>query len=212
MKLLLFSDIHCSHSAIQSLVKRSRDADVLVGAGDFGTMRKGVATTLAPLQNVDKPQILVCGNAESNQELEEATDWQQSHVLHGTGIEIQGVQFFGLGGGIPVTPFGSWSFDLDEESAAQHLDRWPQRSEPEQKSVLVVHSPPLGAVDVSSRGKHLGSESILAAIQRQRPRLVVCGHIHDSAGRIESIGPTTVVNVGPAGILWDLETNTAVTD
>jgi len=36
------------------------------------------------------------------------------HVLHGTGIKWDGVEIFGLGGGIPVTPFGSWRYDFTE--------------------------------------------------------------------------------------------------
>jgi Icc-related predicted phosphoesterase len=40
---------------------------------------------------------------------------------------------------------------------------------------------------------------------RKKPKLVVCGHIHGSAGQIEKFGETTIINAGPAGIVWDLE-------
>ncbi len=154
MKLLLFSDVHCSQPAVERLLKLADEADVLVGAGDFGTMRRGTAETLLPFRDLEKPLVLVCGNGESDQELREAAPWDHAYVLHGSGVEIQGQAFFGLGGGIPVTPFGSWSFDLDETQAAEALAGCPQ------KAVLVVHSPPFGAVDVSSQGRHLGSQSI----------------------------------------------------
>lgn len=68
--------------------------------------------------------------------------------------------------------------------------------------VLVSHSPPKGAVDWSSRGRSLGSVAVRDAIVRHRPILVVCGHIHESAGRTASIGSTPVVNAGPNGIEW----------
>ena len=42
MKLLLCSDLHCDHAAAQSLVDRSKDADVLVCAGDLAVMRTGL--------------------------------------------------------------------------------------------------------------------------------------------------------------------------
>jgi len=199
MKLLLFSDVHCSQPAVQRLLKLAEQVDILVGAGDFGTMRRGTAETLRPFEDLDKPLVLVCGNGESDQELREATPWEHVHVLHGTSIELSGQIFFGLGGGIPVTPFGSWSFDLDEEQATTALNACPP------EAVLVVHSPPLGAVDVSRQGAHFGSQSIRDAILRTRPRLTVCGHIHDSAGRCEMLGDTPVVNAGPEGVLWDLE-------
>src|SRR5262249_54267333 len=69
---------------------------------------------------------------------------------------------------------------------------------------LVSHSPPRGAVDRSSNGRSLGSVAVREAVLRQQPALVVCGHIHASAGTRDMIGPTPVVNAGPDGILWEL--------
>ncbi len=204
MKLLLFSDVHCSQPAVERLVAMSERADVVVGAGDFGTMRRGLADTLAPFRELSRPLVLVPGNAESDEELREVADWQGVHVLHGNGVQVDGCEFFGLGGGIPVTPFGDWSFDLDEETARTKLADCPVGG------VLLVHSPPWGAVDVSSRGQHLGSQAIRETVLDRNPRLTVCGHIHDCGGRWETLGETTVVNAGPAGILWDLESNAAV--
>ena len=122
--------------------------------------------------------------------------WPAATVLHGEGATVGGVRFFGLGGGVPVTPFGAWSFDLTEDEAAGLL------AAAEPGCVLVTHSPPQGAADVSSRGASLGSTAVRAAVERLLPRLVVCGHVHASAGVRALIGPTPVVNAGPAGVLW----------
>ena len=85
------------------------------------------------------------GNNESTEELIDACrNWPSAHVLHGSGITLAGVTFFGLGGGVPVTPFGSWSYDFTEEQAAELLSGCLAGGE------LVSHSPPQGAVDVSS--------------------------------------------------------------
>jgi Icc-related predicted phosphoesterase len=61
-------------------------------------------------------------------------------------------------------------------------------------------------VDVSSRGQSLGSQAVLNAIVAKQPLLNVCGHIHGSAGRQAIIGATTVINAGPAGVIFDLAT------
>ena len=42
MKLLAFSDLHRDQDATRSLVERSAEADILVGAGDFAVMRHGI--------------------------------------------------------------------------------------------------------------------------------------------------------------------------
>jgi Icc-related predicted phosphoesterase len=59
-------------------------------------------------------------------------------------------------------------------------------------------------VDTSSRGDHLGSRAILEAIEEHRPRLAVCGHIHESWGQESAIGATPVHNLGPRGKLLEL--------
>lgn len=126
MKLLLFSDLHCDVAASQSLVDRAPHFDVLVGAGDFATCRRGIEKTIGVLQAIDKPAVLVPGNAESVEELAAAChNWPTAHVLHGSGVTINGVPFFGLGGGIPVTPFGDWSYDFTEREAAELLADCP---------------------------------------------------------------------------------------
>ena len=49
-------------------------------------------------------------------------------------------------------------------------------------AVLVLHSPPQGHCDASGDGDHFGSPALLRAIEEKRPRLAVCGHIHESWG------------------------------
>jgi Icc-related predicted phosphoesterase len=199
MKLLLFSDIHTNKDYALNLVKMSEDADIVIGAGDYGSLRRNIKKTIQWLSSINKPTILVPGNAESYEELKEACEqWPYATVLHGTGIEKLGINFFGIGGGIPVTPFGSWSYDFSEEQAEDLLKECPENA------VLISHSPPLGILDTSSSGKHLGSETIRKIIFEKTPHLLVCGHIHESGGLCEKIGKTVVINAGPSGIFYEL--------
>jgi Icc-related predicted phosphoesterase len=141
--------------------------------------------------------VLVPGNAETDTELWQAcADWKGAQVLHGQAVEIDGTSFFGLGAGVPPTPF-PWSFDLSEDEAAAKLESCPEAA------VLVVHSPPKGYVD-AVHGRHLGSRSILEAIGRKRPALVLCGHIHQCWGEEAEIGTTPVVNLGPEGRFFEV--------
>lgn len=198
-RLLLFSDVHSDRAACRRLVDRSSEVDVVVGAGDFATMRRNLQATIDVLSAIDVPTVLVPGNAESVEELRSAcANWEAATVLHGNGAEIDGISFYGIGGGIPVTPFGDWSYDFTEEAAEDMLADCPSGG------VLVSHSPPKNAVDRDSNGRHLGSTAVRAAIEEKAPALTVCGHIHGSWGEEAEIGETTVVNAGPQGRVVEL--------
>ena len=165
----------------------------MIGAGDFASVHKGLEETIGALDGIGVPTVLVPGNNETADALRAACDgWETATVLHGEGTEIDGTQFFGLGAGIPITPW-DWSFDLDEDRAREELADCPEGA------VLVVHSPPKGHCDQSSSGDHLGSQAILEAIEAKRPHLAVCGHIHEAWGAESEIGPTRVINLGPSG-------------
>jgi len=193
VKLLAFSDLHRDLGQAAKLVEMSAEADVVVGAGDFASVHEGLGETIGALAAIEKPTVLVPGNNETEDALREAASgWSAATVLHGSGTAIDGTEFYGLGAGIPITPW-DWSFDLDDESAAEKLAPCPEGA------VMVLHSPPQGHCDSSGNGDHFGSKALLQAIEQRRPRLVVCGHIHESWGCQSQIGETPVRNLGPAG-------------
>lgn len=74
--------------------------------------------------------------------------------------------------------------------------------------VLVIHEPPKGILDDVGGGRHIGEATHLAAMRQIRPRLVLCGHVHESPG-IARLGETTVVNCtvgsGGRGALIEIE-------
>ncbi len=59
--------------------------------------------------------------------------------------------------------------------------------------ILVVHEPPLGILDTGSGGRHFGTTRVRDLVDRLHPRVVLCGHVHESPG-IERHGGTLVVN------------------
>lgn len=204
LKLLCFSDLHCDRDAASELVRiaASENVDVVIGAGDFANRHQGLADTLDILAAIDRPSVLVPGNGETVDELRDAVaaaGWTSATVLHGDGCEIGGVQFWGVGGGIPVTPFGDWSYDFDEQAAQAMLSGCPTGG------VLVVHSPPIDTVDHDSSGRIRGSESIRRTVESRSPRLVVCGHIHSDWGKLVSLGKSQIINAGPRGRVLMLE-------
>ncbi|HEX8754125.1 MAG TPA: metallophosphoesterase family protein [Solirubrobacterales bacterium] len=193
MKLLAFSDLHRDLTQAARLVEMSGEADVVVGAGDFASVHEGLEETISALAAIETPTVLVPGNNETADALRAAAgEWAAATVLHGEGATIAGVEFFGLGAGVPTTPW-EWSFDLSDGEAAAMVAGCPE------EAVLVLHSPPQGHCDSGGDGTHFGSPALLAAIEEKRPRLAVCGHIHESWGCESQVGPTPIRNLGPNG-------------
>ncbi|HEX2097419.1 MAG TPA: metallophosphoesterase [Solirubrobacterales bacterium] len=193
MRILAFSDLHRDLGQAAQLVAMADEADVVIGAGDFASVHEGLEETIGALSTIEKPTVLVPGNNETADALREAAAaWDAATVLHGKGTTIDGVEFYGLGAGIPITPW-EWSFDLNDEAATEQLAACPEGA------VLVLHSPPHEHCDASGDGTHFGSEALLRAIEEKRPSLAVCGHIHESWGCESRIGETPVRNLGPKG-------------
>ncbi|MBC8515357.1 metallophosphoesterase family protein [bacterium] len=193
MKILAFSDIHTDFEGAERLAELSGEADVVVGAGDFCAAHHGLEEMIKVLGAIETPSLVVPGNNETDTALRAATAsyWPSARVLHGEGTVLGGVPFFGLGGGIPTTPWG-WSHDLTEYEAEALLEEAPAGG------VLILHSPPKGYAD-GRGGGHFGSEAILAAIQRHTPQWAFCGHIHECWGEEHLIGATHLLNCGPSG-------------
>ncbi len=198
MRVLAFSDLHRDLARAERLVELSSEAELVIGAGDFASVHEGLEEALGALSAIETETVLVPGNNETERALRAAAaSWEAAIVLHGESTEAGGLRVFGLGAGIPVTPW-EWSFDLDEDEATRRLTGLGDAD------LLVLHSPPSGHCDQSSAGEHLGSRSIAAAIEAAQPRLAVCGHIHESWGERSRIGATEIANLGPDGTWFEL--------
>lgn len=195
MRALAFSDLHRDVRQAEQLVEMATDADAVLGVGDFASVHEGLAEMVDALRAIEVPTVMVPGNNETDGALREAcAGWDSATVLHGEATELgDDAQVFGLGAGVPTTPW-DWSFDLTDDEAEAMLVNCPEGA------VLAVHSPPKGHCDRSGGGEALGSAAILAAIEAKRPRLALCGHIHESWGCESRIGDTRVLNLGPSGI------------
>jgi Icc-related predicted phosphoesterase len=192
MRLVEFSDLHRDAAMAEAIVRDGCDADVVVGAGDFATCGLGLQDTLPIFRRIPVPLVLVPGNHDDLDELRSAcADWPLAHVLHGQSVTIEGIAFFGIGYGSGVVNPEPWNKTLDESEAAQMLGRCPEHA------VLVSHSPPWGIADRQKDGRHDGSRALGDAILLRRPRIVICGHIHNGWGQSGNIGRTPVHNIGP---------------
>lgn len=104
----------------------------------------------------------------------------------------------GLGGSTP-TPFPTWT-QLREDQILKIMISLTGETERQQYESLVflLHNPPFNTkTDLSSTGRHAGSQILRDFVVRLKPQIVFHGHIHEARG-IDKIGNSYVVNPGPA--------------
>ena len=88
-------------------------------------------------------------------------------------VEFKGLKIWGT----PWQPtFYNWAFNAEEEVLEQKWDMIPKDTD-----VIIVHGPPYLHGD-RVKDTHVGSPSLLRKIKEIKPKLVVCGHIHESYG------------------------------
>jgi len=122
--------------------------------------------------------------------------------------------------GSPWQPeFYSWAFNLPK-NGIEIAGKW--EGIPDDTDILITHGPSWGAVDtVAGRPwDNLGCELLSERIQRFRPKIHVCGHIHSGYG-IETIDNIHYINASvlderyeytqkPWNVEWDPESNVLV--
>jgi len=82
-----------------------------------------------------------------------------------------------------------WAFYASDEALEHRAQLIPAGLD-----LLVTHGPPYGARDRVSRGWYVGDASINRAIERARPDVTICGHIHEARGAA-SVSGLPVYNV-----------------
>uniref|UniRef100_A0A2A4Z1F7 Serine/threonine protein phosphatase n=1 Tax=OCS116 cluster bacterium TaxID=2030921 RepID=A0A2A4Z1F7_9PROT len=193
MKILAFSDVHMNVGFMQQVVVHSAAADVVVAAGDSANKGGSARLVIELLAKIKKPVVMVSGNHDNLMELTKLCDEvAHIHLLHGSGIHIDGIDFYGLGCEVPRRNEENWNEWLSEEAAARMLGDCPKGG------VLISHSPAYGFCDLQIYGANEGSEAILKCVKNKQPKLHLCGHIHNAWGVSSRIGDTPTHNLGPS--------------
>jgi Icc-related predicted phosphoesterase len=140
----------------------------------------------------------VCGNCD-RPEIEEYLRTEDIDLDRRARV-IDGVSFAGVSGGLP---FGGCPYERSERdfaSAAEEALAAAARAAAGAGAggprVLVSHQPPRDTRCDLAHGRHVGSTAIREAVARHQPDLVLCGHIHESAGQ-DALGASRIVNPGP---------------
>eukprot|EP01024_Parvocaulis_polyphysoides_P029187 TRINITY_DN26340_c0_g1_i2.p1 TRINITY_DN26340_c0_g1~~TRINITY_DN26340_c0_g1_i2.p1 ORF type:complete len:278 (-),score=36.22 TRINITY_DN26340_c0_g1_i2:133-870(-) len=187
VRLICISDTHNGYEKLtEKLIELHRsDSDILIHAGDMTD--RGSTDELQRINSwfgtlPYKHKIAISGNMDGIGLQKMTHDQKQklfSNVtyLENDEVELEGVKFFGT----PYTPRFCGGFQLrDDKQAAQMWEKIPEDTQ-----VLVVHGPPKGMMDMTSRGMMVGCPELKKKVdEMQDMRVMVWGHIHNAAGMV----------------------------
>ena len=194
MRLLCITDLHGNLSALGRILDGAADCDLVLLGGDlttFGTPDD--AERIVRRAQTAGPQVLaVAGNCDSAEIDRRLT--RLGVALHGRGVVVEGVGLHGLSA---MPPWRHDMYQFTEAELARFLEDGRGQIDTAEPQVVLSHPPPQGILDRTGGGSHVGSTAEREFVDRRRPALLVCGHIHESRG-IERHDATTVVNCGAA--------------
>jgi Icc-related predicted phosphoesterase len=141
---------------------------------------------LHAFQALAGPVVAVRGNSDRPNAMRRLGQGPGIACLHLQRVAIGGIEFVGIGGTIPL-PFASRLAVREKAlAAAAACLIGPE-------TVLVTHAPPFGVRDAVFNRFRAGSRRLRDLVLHSRPRLLICGHVHEQAGT-GILGETLVVN------------------
>ncbi len=200
MRILQVGDLHGSVRAAEKAGEKARNTDsqVVIVVGDitnFGTLGEAEKLLRLIKERSGTPVLFVAGNCDPPELLTHAPADDKIINVHSKSFNLGGYDFMGVGGSRETPHRGTW-IEMSETEFSQIVSSLSQLAS--QKWILLTHNPPSGVEAArSSSGLDLGSPSIRAWIERAKPLVVCCGHVHE-ARSISFVSGVPVVNAGPA--------------
>ena len=197
MKFLVFSDTHQDSAKLDILIKRAnkKDIDFVIVAGDFTSFENGLRNTLKKLNSIKKKIYIIPGNHEEDGNFKGVIkEYPNCINIDCTDFKIENYVFLAYGGG------GFSNLDPQFRKIAR---TWYGKYKGK-KIVLITHGPAYNCkLDIVDE-RHVGNIDYRKFIERIKPKLAICGHIHETAGQSDTIGETKLINPCWDGMVIEL--------
>jgi predicted phosphodiesterase len=184
MRFVAISDTHGQHQALEL-----PEGDVIVHAGDVSARgrRDEIVDFLSWYARTPfRHRVLIAGNHDfffEDASADEVAALIPAEViyLNDSGLTLEGVKIWGS----PIQPwFHDWAFNRQRGAPIrEHWDLIPSSLD-----LLITHGPAFGLLDRTVSLMNVGCEDLLEAIARTRPKVHLCGHIHEAYGQVERDG------------------------
>jgi len=185
MKIFAAADIHGSQYRLNTILNNIEkySPDVVIICGDITQFGPGeVAKNF--LNQIKVDTLALPGNIDTPDVNKAISDSKATNINHKR-IEKNGLAVVGIGGDL--------SDSLSEISIEYKNKKIPLIKTISKDTILVTHVPPYKTQDKVFFGHHSGNKELRQIVDKYKPKLVLCGHIHEDPG-VKMLEETLIVN------------------
>ena len=232
IRVICFSDTHSGHQKVP--IEWFPPGDIALFAGDFtnvGSLKdtKSFISFYASLPY--KYKVLIAGNHEVTYDKEnreriighytrheteecnnnididsiknEAINDDRVIYLEDSSVELMGLKIYGSPYSVE---FGNWAFPTFDNEKGSRWEKIPNDTD-----IVLVHGPPYGILDKTTRGLNAGCPYLKKKISKIKPALCVFGHIHEAYGVVQKKN-TIYANASVLNIQYSVQNKPIVID
>ena len=171
--------------------------DLVILAGDLTESEQSTDYLIGPFLNKKKRVLFLPGNHESFSTADFLAELYKPYAknLHSYSMRSKDKELgiFGVGG----ANIGIHS--LTEKQLFDNLKKSFKDVKDLKKKIMVSHVHPSGTKMEKFTSIFPGSPGVKKAVEKFKPDLLLCSHVHEADGIEEKIGKTKVINVGKKG-------------
>jgi len=200
MKILAAGDIHGDSSLAIRLAQKAKqyNVDLVILTGDLTFNNMPFTNIIKPFIELNKRVLVVPGNHDTIATINILAEIYGIKNIHGYSVVYDNVGIFGCSG----VNIGNDA--LTEKEIYYTLKRGFEKIKDLEKKIMVTHVPPKGALSEALSFVVSGSEGVKKALEKFKPNILLCSHIHEAEGIEQKLGDTLIINVGRQGKILEL--------
>lgn len=205
MKIFAFVDLHGDFSELNRIIKKikkEKPAYIICG-GDLSIFGSHLELLSKKLDSLGIPVFMLHGNHEDEDEIK-AVAKHMEHIrnMHGRYQTHGKYLFMGYGGG----GFALRNPNFEKKTAKKFKAEIKKHRQKHKNAKLIffTHGPPYNTTLDKVHGSSVGCKSLRKFIKEVQPDLVICGHLHENAGKTDKIGKSRLVNPGWKGKMFEI--------
>ena len=201
LRILASGDIHGDSLLVQKLAKRAvdEDVDLVVLCGDLSGFGQNTDNLIGPFVKQHKKVLLIPGNHDNFATADFLAEVYGVKNIHGYSVRYKDIGLFGCGGA-NIGPER-----LNEKEIYDLLKKGFDNIKYLKKKIMVTHMHPTNTKMEKLSQFVPGSPGVMRAIEKFKPDILLCSHVHEAAGIEEKIGSSKVVNVAKNGKVIEIK-------